>query len=329
MSDRRTILLWNLWAAAVLVAMAVLIIHRFRFFQPFTIQGAVTADNADTRKELPIADVQITVANGLAPFPTKSDASGYFSIQLRPGIRRGRPITLQFRSPNYEPLDVHDYVSDKLYVTQLHPIPRPATQQPNTPQQVVANIRVRYSSKSRTAVNIGSSVKAFQVANKGDVPCANQNPCSPDGRWKASIGSASLDAGAGNEFRNARVSCIAGPCPFTRIENEDFSNGGQTFTATARNWSDTATFLMEAEVFRSMSSDVVHESYPVKFGPALNFTLPAGAEGICITADLKGETIIYPLGPTLFLSWATCNARTNKDQTTVYRCELKPGYRFE
>ena len=329
MSERRTILLWNLWAVAVLLAMAVLVIHRFRFFQPFIIQGAVMAENADTRKELPIADVQISVANGMAQFPTKSDASGFFTIQLRPGIRRGRAITLEFRNPNYEPLDVHDYVGDKLYVTWLRPIPRAAAQLPSSAQMAVANIRVRYSSKSRTAINIGSSVRTFQVVNKGDVPCANQNPCSPDGRWKAAIGSASLDAGAGNEFRNARVSCIAGPCPFTRIENEDFTNGGQTFTATARDWSDTATFLMEAEVFRSMSSDVVHESYPVKFGPALNFTLPAGAEGICITADLKGETIVYPLGPTLYLSWATCNARTNKDQTTVYRCELKPGYRFE
>jgi hypothetical protein len=329
MSSRRTILLWNGAAVAVLLAMAVLVVHRFRFFKPFTIQGAVMAENADSRKELPIADVEITVANGMAQWSTKSDASGYFHLQLRPGIRRGRPITLQFSHPNYEPLDMREYVSDKLYIAHLLPLPQVVTSRPGGPQTAVANIRVRYSIKALRAVNIGSAVKAFQVESKGNVPCGEKGPCSPDGRWKAAIGSATLDAGPGNEFRNARVSCIAGPCPFTKIESQEFGHGGETFTVMARDWSDTATFLMEAEVFRSMSSDVVHESYPVKFGPALNFTLPGSAEGICITADVKGETIVYPLGPNLFLSWATCNARVNNDQTTVYRCELKPGYRFE
>jgi len=329
MSDRRTILLWNIAAVLILLAGTALVIHRFRFFKPFTIQGAVIADSSDSHKELPVADVEVTVADGLAPIPAKSDSSGYFSIQLRPGVRRGRAITLEFRHPNYNALDQHEFVGDQPYVTRLTPLPKAAVTAPAGPATQVANIRVRYSIKSLTAANIGSSVKAFQVQNKGAVPCRGQNPCSPDGRWKAAIGSASLDAGAGNHFRNARVSCIAGPCPFTKIESQEFTNDGQTFTVTARDWSDTATFLMEAEVFRSMSSDVIHESYPVKFGPALNFTLPASAEGICITADLKGEAIVFPLGPDLYLSWASCNARTNNDQTKVYRCELKPGYRFD
>jgi hypothetical protein len=146
--------------------------------------------------------------------------------------------------------------------------------------------------------------------------------------WKAAIGSASLDAEAGNEFRNARVSCIAGPCPFTRIEKDGFSKGGQRITASARGWSDTATFLLEAEVFHPMVSEIVHESHPVIFGRALNFTLPATAEGVCIQADVAGETIIFPLGPALFLSWANCDAAVNRDQTKVYRCELKDEYQF-
>jgi hypothetical protein len=160
------------------------------------------------------------------------------------------------------------------------------------------------------------------------VPCKGQNPCSPDGLWKAAIGSASLDAGPGNEFRNARVSCIAGPCPFTKIEKDEFSKGGQRITASARDWSDTATFLLEAEVFHPMVSEIVHESHPVIFGEALNFTLPATAEGVCIQADVAGQTIIFPLGPALFLSWANCDVTVNRDQTKVYRCELKPEYQF-
>jgi hypothetical protein len=73
---------------------------------------------------------------------------------------------------------------------------------------------------------------------------------------------------------------------------------------------------------------MVHHSYPVVFGRALNFTLPSESEGVSIEADIERSTIIFPLGPALHLSWADCNARVNPDRTKVYRCELKPGYRF-
>ena len=75
-------------------------------------------------------------------------------------------------------------------------------------------------------------------------------PCSPDGKWKASMGSITMDAGEGQQFDNARVSCIAGPCPFTRIETGAIPRPGRKITVTIRNWSDTVTFLVEAEVTR-------------------------------------------------------------------------------
>ena len=76
-------------------------------------------------------------------------------------------------------------------------------------------------------------------------------------KWKAAVGSISLDAGEGNEFRNARVSCIAGPCPFTKIESHNFSHDGRTLNVSALDWSDTATFLLEAEVDRPWSATPV------------------------------------------------------------------------
>jgi hypothetical protein len=94
------------------------------------------------------------------------------------------------------------------------------------------------------------------------------------------------------------------------------------------DWSDTATFLLEAEVYRPVKTDVIRESYPVIFGQVLTFTLPAAAEGVSIQAELDKMMIVFPLGPSLFLSWADCQLQVNKDQTRVYRCELKPGYRF-
>ena len=182
-------------------------------------------------------------------------------------------MLLQFRHADYEPLDMHDFVGDKEYVAKMVPIPH-ETSAPNHPDITVSNVLVRYSIKTTTAANVGSVVKTFEVPNKGNVPCRKQPPCSPDGKWKASMGSASLDAGENNEFRNARTSCIAGPCPFTKIEDEDLSQGGRGLTVSARNWSDTATFLLEAEVFHPMVSDLVRTSYPVIFGQALNFTMP-------------------------------------------------------
>lgn len=308
-----------------LVAVVVLLV-RWHARRPVSLQGAVTVQDTDSRKEQPIGEVEVTA--DLAIGVAKSDSSGLFTLNLRRFVRRGQPVVLRFRHPLYRPLVVNDFVGDKLYVVHMIPLSSGAPAA-NRPAVKVANVRVRYSIRAMTELNVGSAVKTFQVENKGNVPCKGQRPCSPDGKWRAAVGSESLDAGTGNEFRNARASCIAGPCPFTRIEPDRLAQGGQTVSVSARNWSDTATFLLEAEVFHSMVSQVVHESYPVIFGDGLNFTLPSSAEGVSIEADLDGQTIIFPLGPTLFLSWATCNDRVNSDQTRVDRCELKPGYRFQ
>jgi len=312
---------------AGLIAAAVILLLYSRHRKPLVLRGAVTVQDSDPRKELPISDVDIKVVDGFVSGAARTDASGFFSIPLPAYVRRGYAIKFSFRHPDYEPIDKLDYVGDQLYVVHLKPLPRPAPKA-SGPSVRVANVRVRYTMKTMSSVNVGSAVKTFEVENKGNIPCKGQHPCSPDGKWKASVGSTMLDAGLGNEFRNARVSCIAGPCPFTKIEHDDFSQGGRTITAAARNWSDTTTFLLEAEVFHPMVSEIVHESFPVIFGPSLNFTLPASAQGICLEADLDKETIIFPLGPELRLSWASCNARVNPDQTKVYRCRLNPGYQF-
>ena len=101
-------------------------------------------------------------------------------------------------------------------------------------------------------------------------------------------------------FRNMRASCIAGPCPFTRIDSSGFVHGGRNITVSATNWSDTATFLFEAEVFRTTISSSVRHSYPVIFGRTLNFTLPPTQEGVSIEADLNGAPMVFPLGPDLY-----------------------------
>jgi hypothetical protein len=311
-------------AAAVLVSF---LVYRIYHFQPIVLRGAITSKSTDAHKELPIARASVEAIIGSQKFLTYTDSSGFFSIKLPREVRHGRSITFHLRHLDYQPLDLKDFVGDQLYVLHLTPLHPPTTLASNPNAVTVGNVRFRYSIKSSTTASVGSAVRSFDVENMGNVPCTGQ-PCSPDGRWKAAVGSATLSAGTGNEFRNVRVSCIAGPCPFTRIETEGYTRESPTVTATARTWSDTATFLVEAEVVHPMISDVVHESYPTIFGPTLNFILPIGAEGISLEADLNGQTIVFPLGPDLYLSWASCNARVNPDQTRVYRCELKPGYRF-
>jgi hypothetical protein len=313
-------------AGVVAAAVIVLLVHHVR--KPISLRGAVIKEDADSRKQSPITDVEITVADGFPTAATKSDFSGYFKLTLPLGIRRGRPITLRFRHADYQPLDLKDVVSDKLYIVRLVPIRQDLPAQPNHPETTVANVFVRYSIETTTTLNIGTGIKIFQIDNKGGVPCEHHAPCSPDGKWRAAVGSASLDAGEGNVYENARLSCIAGPCPFVKIVSDGFSRGGRNIAVSVLGWSDTTTFLLQAEVFREEISDIVRETYPVIFGQSINFTLPSAAEGPSLEAEINGTHIIFPLGPAPVLSWADCNVRAGKDQSKSYRCELKPGYGF-
>lgn len=294
--------------------------------RPTAIRGAVMMADPVPTRELPLANVEVTVAE--SPGTTvRSDASGFFTVPvpLRQFVRRGTTLSLTFRHPGYRTLELHDLARNKLCIARLTPLPQPP---PSSPAIAISNVIVRYSVGATTMIDIGSAVKTFDVANSGNRPCKEHHPCSPDGRWAAAVGTATLDAGWGNEFRNARVSCIAGPCPFTRIEHANFNSPGQTLHVSALAWSDTATFLLAAEVFRPMVTDLTQETYPLKFGRVLTFTLPAAAEGVSIRAELDRNTIVFPLGPLLLLDWADCRLTVNKDHTKVYRCELKPGYRF-
>jgi len=293
-----------------------------------TLKGAVITQDADPRKQLPIAGVDITAVGPVAVVTTKSDSSGLFFFKLRKPLIRGQVVKLKFQHPDYEPLELTVRNPANINVAALTPVMRAKPVEDSRPKQVISNLVVRYSIKTAAEATIGSAVRSFEAVNTGNVPCGKRAECSPDGKWKASTGTATLDAGAGNEFRNARASCIAGPCPFTKIDTSGLENDGRAITVSATTWSDTATFLLEAEVVHPMVSDVVRNSYPVIFGDALNFTLPPAAQGVSIQADVNGESIVFPLGPALILSWADCNARANPDRTRVYRCELKPGFRW-
>jgi hypothetical protein len=314
----------TLWAGAAAIGVSVAIALLLVADRPSSIRGAVMAANTDPTRQLPIAGAEVWVLGIPETAAVHSDASGFFSIPLSWRIRVGQRIVIHVSHPDYQARDLRYTGADLLYVARLTP-----TSVPHAFDAPIANVVASYSVRTTTVVNIGSAVKTFDVVNTGNQPCKGHNPCSPDGKWKAAAGSAAIDAGPGNEFHNARVSCIAGPCPFTRIEdNVTRAPPSRTMKASALDWSDTATFVLEAEVYRRIADDVLRKSYPIIFDRALTFTLPAGAEDLSIEADISGTPIVFPLGPLLRLSWADCQLVVNPDQTKICRCELKPGYYF-
>jgi len=325
MTNGKKIAIWTIVALGILATVLAVVFLTRR--KPVILRGAVLRQDADPNKQLPLSDVQITAINVLGSGHAQSDSLGFFSLTLPTGLRRRQPVLLQFRRKDYKPLDWDDFISDKNYVARMTPLHQETTAESHS-DAAVTNPRIRYTVKATTEADIGSAVRTFQVVNTGNRPCQNQPPCAPGGKWKATIGSLSLDAGEGNEFRNPRVSCIAGPCPFTKIETENFSQERRHFSVSVRNWSDTTTYLVEAEVVHPMTSNLVRETYPVIFGHAMNFSLPATAEGPSVEAEIAGEAIVFPLGPDLFLRWADCQVGVDRDQSRNYRCELKPGYQF-
>jgi hypothetical protein len=323
----RRVAIWAVIAVMAGVLAAVIVVNVRK--RSVTLTGVVLRQDPDPRKQLPIPQVEITATEGGRSVHGESDTSGLFLFKLLNGGWRERPVSLAFRHPGYQPVKITPPLKGELYVVRMTPIPDAAAAPLSAYEVAIKDVRVRYAEKTSNSVDVGSTAKTFAVPNTGNVPCGGKPPCSPDGTWKASMGGLTMDAGVGQQFDNARVSCIAGPCPFTTIESGAVPRPGRTITVTVRNWSDTVTFLVEAEVTRSMPSDAVRQAYPAIYGRAMSFTLPSTAEGPSIEADLGGSEIVFPLGPALQLSWAECTVQIGADQTKLYRCELKPGFEFQ
>lgn len=304
------------------------LVKRYFALRYVTLEGAVLARSDDVNRQVPVPGVEVSVGEGAARRVTWSGPTGLFSLTLARNPRGSGPLILRFRHPQYYPLDLPALAGDRLFVARMAPIEESGDTASPPPQTRISHITVKYSVNTTSLVNAGSSVKTFRVVNIGNVPCNGHNPCSPDGKWKAAIGTSSLDAPRGNIFLNARVACIAGPCPFTRINADGFSHGGPTLHVAVLDWSDTTVFLFEAELFRLMSTGSTRISYPVVFGQTMHFTVPGDAEGVYIEADVNRDSIVFPLGPEVELSWADCSESVTSDHTKAYQCRLKPGYAF-
>jgi hypothetical protein len=325
-----------LWVGicATVATVAAVVLLRYTHWTPrfFVIQGAVIRRDADPRKELPIAGAVIRISDAKSTMTTVSGDTGYFRVRFPQRIWPREILDLIFRHPDYKPLDEKLQIGIHVKTNQLDVVkmistiaPAPA---PGPHPTVINDIRIRYTVNGRSDTDIGSVVKPFEVINKGNVPCQQGDLCSPNGIWKEAKGSIALDAGAGNVFRNVRVSCIAGPCPFTRIDSSGFKQEAQKIVVSAVDWSDTATFLVEAEVYQESIVSKLRMAFPVLYGRDIHFTAPPTAEGVTIEADVGGTPTVFPLGPDLYMNWGICNSRKGRNNDTIYQCELRPNYAF-
>lgn len=311
------------------MATGVVIAFRSRPATNISFLGTVLVANSDPSKQTPIDGAEITAWSGSVKGKSKSDATGFFRLVLNPVVRPDRPINVEIERDGYQPLIETKPAREEIWIFRLTPVADTSGAQSETPRVVISDVRLQYSGKTTTTVNVGSLGKTFDVRNTNDVPCGNRPPCSPDGRWKASIGSVLLDSGEGNALSDLRVSCIAGPCAFTRVQPPEWSQSGRMVKVSALGWSSASTFLVEAQVVRSSPMVMVRQSYPVILGRMMNFSLPANAEGPSIQAFLNKTEIVFPLGPDLKLSWAVCTVKVDSDHSKLIRCELKPGYKFQ
>src|SRR5260370_31207351 len=189
---------WIALFVGVVLTVSILALIRWQKQKPVSLWGTVLVQDSDPRNQRPIAGVAIS-AGDLATSDVTSDSSGFFVLRLRKPIRKGHDVVLVFRHPQYRPLYLNDFVANKLYI--VHLVPLSSNSAPaNLPEVKVANVRVRYAIKAKTELNVGSAVKTFEIENKGNIPCKGQPLCSPDGKWKAAVGSATLDAGVAMNF---------------------------------------------------------------------------------------------------------------------------------
>ena len=146
--------IWSIIAvAAVLVVSLLLRSHRLRALhvrKSMPIEGAVIQRDDDPKNEVPIADVVITASVGVVSETTRSEASGYFKHILQKGVLSGAPVTVSFRHPSYEPLELSVQTGRlgtpaALYVAAMVPIPPRVVAPASRPEVVVSNVRVRYT----------------------------------------------------------------------------------------------------------------------------------------------------------------------------------------
>ncbi len=263
-----------------------------------------------TKKELPIADVVITASDGIRSAATRSDASGYFKLVLHKRVLSDQPIHGHFPPSALRTAGLNR-ANGKIEDAGPALCCRHGT--PHSEDRCSGRSKVSSSTQPSPISGLKYPGEVYDQhphpdecrLRSQDLPggqqgkCALRSPVSLFAGWQVEgdlcDGVARCRDRQYVRQHNRLLHC--GPCPFTRIDSSGFIHGGRNISVTALNWSDTATFLMEAEVYHTAISSEVRELYPVNFGQTLNFTLPPTQEGVSLEAELDGAPMVFPLGP--------------------------------
>src|SRR5215470_16632897 len=122
MTKGKKLVFWSASFVILLGVVAALALFYFPHRKPLRIEGAVIVQDADARKRVPVADVSVTLTYDAETLRATSNSNGFFSLQLPVSVRRGRAITLHFSHRDYKPLELHEYVADRLYIANMVPV---------------------------------------------------------------------------------------------------------------------------------------------------------------------------------------------------------------
>ncbi len=249
-------------------------------------------------------------------------------------------VNLSFRDSDYHPLDLRFLVGlrsslKKLTVAELEPVAQPsgAVGKPS----VVSNIRIRYSVNYRAKQIFAPVWRPFKLSIR--------ETCRASNNIRA------LRTGSG---RHPRVRLRWTLAPITNsatCAHRAFPGRAHLLGSTPADIRAEAASLRPRRSigpipqrsswkpkFSHYTTDSnVRESYPVIYGRVMHFTLPSNQEGVSIEAEIDGSPMVFPPGPDLYTSWATCSCRRRRGK--LYRLparvkktrlplHLKPIYCF-
>src|SRR5260370_17576752 len=115
----------NKWKVAVWTAigLAILVIA-WLVFRPKELRvltGAVLQLDPVPGRQLPIANAEVTLADGLSTGSATSDPTGLFRLRLRPGARIAQMVTVLLKHPGYRPMAIGEYVHDRPHLSGMGP----------------------------------------------------------------------------------------------------------------------------------------------------------------------------------------------------------------
>ena len=97
----------------------------------------------------------------------KSDAAGFFKIDLEPSWERDRKVALTFHHDGYQSFETGGWRNGQICIARMTPVERVKPVVSKHPAVAIGDVRVRYSIKSTTTTNVGSVAKPFEARQSG------------------------------------------------------------------------------------------------------------------------------------------------------------------